>query len=86
MRRRDYQVDVSIEYFLVFLLACGTAQHIYCIESELLHDKRIHVLLLFNEVTLSLLVKLTALVRRFIRVGIIRFNVSFLDHVLNKET
>jgi hypothetical protein len=74
---------VSIKYFLVFLLAFRTAQYIYCIESQLLHDKRIHVFLLFKEVTLGLLVKLTALVRRFIWVCIITFDKSFLDHVLN---
>jgi hypothetical protein len=83
MRRRDYHIDVSIEYFLVFMMAGRAAQQIYCIKSELIHYKRIVVLLLLIKVTLDLLVKQTALVRALIGVGIITFDMSFLNHVLN---
>ena len=47
MRSRDYQVDMSIEYFLEFMIASGTFQHIHCVEPEILHYKRISIPLLF---------------------------------------
>jgi hypothetical protein len=57
MRRRDYQVDVSLEYFLEFMMASGTAHQIHCVKPEILHYKRISFPLLFMKVTLGLLVE-----------------------------
>jgi hypothetical protein len=51
MRRRDYQVDMSLEYFLESMMAGGTAHHIHCVEPEILHYKGIGFPLLFKKVT-----------------------------------
>ena len=56
MRSRDYQVDMSIEYFLVFMITGETSQHIHCVEPEILHHKRIGFPLLSIKVALGLLV------------------------------
>jgi hypothetical protein len=47
MRRRDYQVDVSLKYFLEFMMASGTAHQIHCVKPEILHYKRISFFLFF---------------------------------------